>query len=123
VERVLEFADARAESVGESVSRVTMAELGLPAPVLQHRFFDADGFIGTVDFWWPELGVIGEFDGRVKYFDPRMSRGDPAAVVYREKYREDRLRGLGPRVVRWGWPEAISAARLGPRLAAAGVRA
>lgn len=122
VQRVLDFADGRAESVGESVSRVTMAELGLPMPVLQQPFSDADGRIGTVDFWWPALGVIGEFDGRIKYFDPGMTGGDPAEVLYREKRREDRLRALGPRIVRWGWPEAINATRLGPRLAAVGVR-
>jgi hypothetical protein len=122
VERVLAFADGRAESVGESLSRVTIAELGLPMPVLQHRFFDRDGFVGKVDFWWPTLGVVGEFDGRVKYFDPGLTRGDPAAVVFEEKVREDRLRALVPHVVRWGWPEAVSAERLGPRLAAVGLR-
>lgn len=121
IERVLDFADGRAQSVGESFSRVTIAELHLPLPELQHDFFDADGFIGCVDFWWPLLGVIGEFDGRIKYFDPALSGGDPARVVYREKQREDRLRALHPRLVRWGWREAVSAQRLGPKLAAAGL--
>jgi hypothetical protein len=118
---VLDFADARSESPGESLSRVTMRRLGLPAPELQHPFYDADGLAGRVDFWFPRVRAAGEMDGRQKYLDPAMNGGDAAHVVYAEKLREDRIRALGVVVVRWGWAEARSAASLGRRLAAVGV--
>lgn len=102
--------DARpgAQTVLETFSRLAFLEDGLPEPILQHPFYDADGLIGYVDMWWPELNVIGEADGLVKYND----RND----VIREKRREDRLRALGPAVVRWTFediderPQAIAAA-------------
>jgi hypothetical protein len=56
---ILALADEAAESVGESRSRALIHVLGLAAPVLQHAFYDSDGFIGRTDFFWPEYGVIG----------------------------------------------------------------
>ncbi|MGN6742626.1 MAG: hypothetical protein ACTHJL_04930 [Amnibacterium sp.] len=121
IDAVVRFADGASGSAAESLSRVTMHRLGLPAPVLQHTFFDGDGFVARVDFWFPEACAVGEVDGRGKYVDPTMNKGDPALVVYREKLREDRIRALGPRVARWGWREAGSTALLGRRLASVGV--
>jgi len=104
-ERVLRFADGRAQSVGESLSRVRMRELRLPAPDLQVEFRDDAGF-GALDFWWERLGLVGEFDGRGKYIPADSeARLDTSEIVYREKLREDRLRRLVSAVVRWGWPE------------------
>jgi hypothetical protein len=115
------FADGASGSPAESLSRVTMHRLGLPAPVLQHEIFDADGFVARVDFWFPAARAVGEMDGRAKYLDPEMNSGDPARVVYEEKLREDRIRATGIRVARWGWAEAGSTTLLGRRLAAVGV--
>ena len=104
--RVLGFATGLAESVGESRSRVAMRLAGLPAPELQVAFWSAEGrSLGRVDFWWEEQGVIGEFDGRVKYgrlLRPGQSPGD---AVFAEKVREDHLRQPGRRFVRWTWGE------------------
>ncbi|MFC8190932.1 hypothetical protein ACFUMH_04635 [Cellulomonas sp. NPDC057328] len=117
--------DARAESPGESLSRVRMAESGLVAPVLQHVVVDARGVVARVDFWWPRCRVVGEFDGRVKYRSDVVpgTRGgvDPADVVWREKLREDRIRATGATVVRWTWDEAWSGRAMTDRLRAAGV--
>jgi hypothetical protein len=118
---VVGFADGSSESPGESLSRVTMERLGLPRPVLQHVFRDRRGFAARVDFWFPDQRVAGEMDGRAKYLDPSMNGGDPAKALYEEKVREDRVRALGVRVVRWGWSEAGSVRLLGARLAEAGV--
>ena len=112
VQRVIDFASPLSESVGESVSRVAIHELGFPAPVLQHPFWDRSGPIGRVDFWWPERQLIGEFDGRIKYLG--NLGGPPQEVVWHEKRREDRLRALGPGVARWVWhdlehPESLAA--------------
>lgn len=77
-EHVIGFADARSGSAGESLSRALIAEHGFPAPVLQQRFDDHRGLIGYVDFWWPDHGLIGEFDGLVEYRDSELLQGrDP----------------------------------------------
>lgn len=103
---VLRFADARSESVGESHSRWLLAELGLPAPELQHEFRNGDGnFVARVDFWWPDYGLIGEFDGQGKYIRPAKLGRTVQQVVLTEKRREEALRRLGWWVVRWGWSD------------------
>lgn len=120
--RVVLAADGRSESVGESLSRARMIELGLPAPVLQHEVRDGEGAIGRVDFWWPGLGLVGEFDGRLKYRVHGLTDGRLVEErVWAEKLREDRLRGAGLRVVRWTWDVALDASALAARLAAAGL--
>ncbi|WP_219412967.1 hypothetical protein [Pseudonocardia nigra] len=115
--RAIGFADGGSKSVGESRSRVAIARAGLPAPVLQWVVRRRDGrFVGEVDFAWPELRTVGEFDGRVKY-DQLLRPGEtPADALYREKLREDGLRGEGLAVVRWGWPDLADFARVAERL-------
>ena len=119
--RALRLLDARAESAGESVSRVIMAERGLPAPDPQLVVRNDRGeFVARVDFAWPALGVIGEFDGRLKYgrtLDPDEDRDrDAAEVLWSEKQREDQLRRLGWQVVRWVWDDLDDPALLERRL-------
>ena len=119
---ILALADEAAESVGESRSRALIHVLGLPAPVLQHAFYDSDGFIGRTDFFWPEYGVIGEFDGDAKYLDDDLLGGRTAReALLAEKKREDRLRALGYTVVRWDWKAVTKPELLGQKLAAAGL--
>ena len=122
LQRAIEFADPRSGSAGESLSRAVMHEWRFPAPELQSEFRDASGLIGYVDFWWPEQRLIGEFDGKGKYMDLEFLRGKtPAEAVIDEKRREDRLRALGPRVVRWDWPAIWRNGRLPSQLIAAGL--
>lgn len=114
--RVVEFADPGSMSVGESRSRVAMARFGLPAPVLQWEVTSDIGWLGKVDFAWPELRVVGEFDGRVKYgkyLRPGQGAGD---AVFAEKQREDRIRDEGLRVVRWVWAELRQFAAVAGRI-------
>ncbi|WP_448071344.1 hypothetical protein [Georgenia yuyongxinii] len=119
---VIDRADPRAESVGESLSRAQMYLLGVPIPELQQEFYDADGFIGRTDFWWIEQRKVGEFDGRVKYQPPERSGASaPEKVVWHEKRREDRLRRQIEGVVRWVWAEALNTSRFGRLLASAGI--
>ena len=104
--RALAFADARSQSVGESRSRVAMARAALPAPVLQWEVRRHDGrFVAQVDFGWPTLSTVGEFDGRIKYGRLVQPDEDAAEVLYREKLREDELRAEDLGVVRWGWTD------------------
>lgn len=119
---VLELADEASESVGESRSRALIHILGLPAPVLQHSFYDHEGFIARTDFFWPEYGVVGEFDGDAKYLDDDLLDGrSTRETVLAEKKREDRLRALGYKVVRWDWKAVTDPELLRRKLERAGV--
>ena len=115
--RTLAFADGRSESVGESRSRVAIAKVGLPAPILQWELRDGVGhLVGYTDFGWPELRTVGEFDGRVKYGRLLRSGQEPGDAVFAEKLREDRIRALGLAVVRWTWPDLDNFALVANRL-------
>jgi hypothetical protein len=121
--QVVAFADRRAESAGESLSRVSIRRLGFPAPILQQEFRDRRGRM-IVEFWWPEFNLVGEFDGHGKYLRDEFTRGRTASdIVLAEKQREDRLRALGPSVTRWGWDTARSLPLLRDHLYRAGLRA
>ncbi|MEJ8279907.1 hypothetical protein [Pseudonocardia spirodelae] len=116
---VVAFADPRPDGPGESRSRVRMQELHVVRPVLQHPVTDRDGrAIGTVDFWWPGHGLIGEFDGLEKYGRSRRPGESPGDVVVREKRREDALRARPgvTGVVRWTWAEVADFAAVAARL-------
>lgn len=102
--RAVAFLDPRSESVGESCSRVRMAEVGLPAPELQVKVFDDHGYlVGRTDFGWLDRRTLGEFDGATKYGPLRRSDQTAEDVVLAEKDREDALRDEGFQVVRWRW--------------------
>jgi hypothetical protein len=122
LEAAVDFADSKSGSAGESLSRVLMHELGLPKPQLQVDFSDRHGFIGTVDFWWPQHNLIGEFDGVAKYTRDEFTAGKSTAeVIIQEKNRENRLRATGPGVTRWDWAVADSPVSLLAHLTAAGL--
>ncbi len=119
---VIAFADPRAESPGESISRARMHEAGLVAPEQQVRLRDGAGVIGRVDFWWRALRLVGEFDGRIKYrIGGVADRRTLEDRLWDEKVREDRMRDAGLRVVRWTWDDAWEPGRLADRLARFGV--
>ncbi|UDY22336.1 hypothetical protein [Nocardioides sp. Kera G14] len=122
-ERLLRLADARSGSAGESLSRGQMELLGVPRPQLQVAFPRGDQpGDDIVDFDWPDLGVFGEFDGKGKYFREEFTAGrSPEEVLWDEKVREDRIRRIRPRAVRWDWATALSRDRLARVLAGAGV--
>jgi len=97
------FADPRSESVGESFSRVRMFEVGLPSPTLQFDVHDREGvWVARSDFGWLQQGVVGEFDGRVKYTG---TPDEVAKAVMAEKRREQAIRDAGWWVVRWTWQD------------------
>ncbi|CAN5229997.1 hypothetical protein BH20ACT5_BH20ACT5_17650 [soil metagenome] len=98
--RVCGFADGRAESVLESVSRVELVARGVPVPQLQVVIGDDDGIIGRVDMLWEDLAVAGEADGKIKYTQPWDDRRREE-VLWEEKCRMERLQAAGLEVVRW----------------------
>lgn len=97
----VELASADSESPGESWSAVVLHRHGILAPQRQALVRDELGVIGRVDFLWPDAGVVGEFDGRVKYGRLRPDGRPVEDVLWDEKLREDRLRAAGLVVVRW----------------------
>jgi hypothetical protein len=97
--RALSLADGRAESPLETRGRLALLAAGLPAPELQVEIHGPRGFVGRVDAWYDDAALALEFDGQVKYTDPRDGRS-PAQVLWDEKRREDAVRDLGIRVVR-----------------------
>lgn len=119
--RVVTFADGRAESVGESRARVLFAQQGLPSPDLQVDIRDPRGeFVGRVDFLFAAERTIVEFDGLVKY---GAGSEVAASVVIAEKQREDWLRELGYEVVRITWADLAHPERTAARIRAAFARA
>ncbi len=104
------LADGRSDSPGESLSRVLFFRKGIPYPELQHEVRDDEGrLIGIADFYWPDYHHLGEFDGRVKYerlLKPGETAGD---AVFREKRREDAMRGLAYGMTRWTWQDLMPA--------------
>ena len=115
--RTVGFLEVRSESAGESVSRVRIYEAGLPSPVPQMEIFDSSGrFVARVDFGWEEKRTIGEFDGKAKYGELLKPGQTPRDAVVAEKWREDLLRDLGWRVVRWMWADLYQHGVIGDRL-------
>jgi len=105
-----------ANSVGESLARHLMWTQHLPEPQLQFEVRDEWGHvIGVTDFAWPEYGVLGEFDGMMKYGRLLKDGETPGQAVEREKTREDALRDeTGWMMVRLIWSELF---RPGPTAA------
>jgi hypothetical protein len=122
LQRVLDFADGRSESPGESWSRVLMRRLGFVAPDLQVEVRGVEGTLFRADFGWRGGWILGEFDGKQKYVSTAM-RGNrsPAEVVLSEKRREDSVRGTGRRVSRWDWSDLVRPRQLAAILEAAEV--
>lgn len=98
----LSYADARAETALESISRAGMILQGVPLPELQAWVRGADGQWYRTDFLWREQRLIGESDGRLKYLDPE----DPEALL-REKRRQEALENGHYRFVRWDYSDAL----------------
>jgi hypothetical protein len=101
------LADGRSGSIGESRGRRLFRASGIPAPQLQVEVRRTDGTVaGVADWGWPAHGVLGEFDGRVKYGRLLRPGQDPGDVVFEEKRREDELRELtGCRMIRLVWSD------------------
>lgn len=100
---VIAFADGRAATPLESISRVAFQDMGLPPPELQVTLaWDEWGNPRIiVDFYWPEYGVVGEADGLMKY-DVNADEPNPLRA---EKLRQEELEALGYVIVRWTWDD------------------
>ncbi|MGX1810015.1 hypothetical protein ACWIGI_30230 [Nocardia sp. NPDC055321] len=104
--QVIAFLDGRSGGAGESLSRIMLRRMALPAPRTRGDVVTADGrFVARVGFYYENTGVVCEFDGPIR-FGRRVRPGDDVAeVVRREMIRDHHLRALGLRVVRWTWSD------------------
>ena len=103
---VLHLADPKVESVGESRSLYMFSSQGLPRPITQLEVVLPTGEVARVDFAWPELKVIVEFDGAEKYHRYRLPGETIEQMVMREKRREDLIReATGWIVIRITWAD------------------
>ncbi|MFI2103798.1 hypothetical protein ACH436_10930 [Isoptericola sp. NPDC019693] len=108
---VVDLADPRAESAGESLLRWIVHDAGLPAVEVGHGVTTRRGD-AWLDLAWPDRKVALEFDGAVKYSGGAY--GDPARRLFDEKLRQDALEEDGWLVIRVVWddlqrPEALVA--------------
>lgn len=120
--RAIHLADGRSESVGETLGRLAFHGVGLPPDALQHVVLTDRGRT-RADYAWLEWGVVGEFDGRIKYgrlLRPGESTQD---VLVRERQRELALERAGWTVVRFVWSELYDAELVRARLLQARSRA
>lgn len=126
------FGDPRAESPGESLTRILLAELGFDDIDLQFPV-PVDGGVR-----WCDLRVgchVIEFDGKVKYLAPErggVARVDPAEVAWLDRQRDTDIATLGLGISHVTWidlfsrreatllrlrrDEAATRRRFGPRL-------
>jgi hypothetical protein len=109
-DQLMGLADGRRESWLESSSAWVMASWDLPPGIPQVIVKDGRGrFVARVDGLWPELGVVGEADGRGKYLlNAKSGEADEeatASAVIEQSQRESRVRDLGLEVVRWDTPD------------------
>lgn len=102
--QVVELADGRSESAGESRLRLILRDLGLEA-IPQYVVRDGVKVVARVDFYLPGLGVVLEFDGLVKYRGQLSGAGSGSDTVIAERARERQIRRLGYGVGRVIWGE------------------
>ena len=113
--QALALADERSESVLESLGRLSLRHTPLPKPVCQ-AWIGVDFPEWRVDFLIPEVRVVGEADGRVKYTEPDQ--------LWAEKKRQESIEDMGFVVVRYDHDEArYQPLRLADRFVAAAARA
>ncbi len=120
-------ANALSESAGESMARAAMIELGFAVPELQVEVTRPLEPSRTyrIDFCWTLQDgsrVFGEFDGNVKYEDPRLLKGRSAArVLADEQHRESQLTLLGAPMLRLCYRDIMDPARLASILSSYGI--
>lgn len=109
--------DGRSESVGETRSRLIFED-GQIATVPQWEVRHPSGRIaGRVDLLLPELGIMGEFDGAIKYGRLLKPGQTIDEVIRDERGRELLLEELtGLRMVRFIWTDLDRPAQMVARV-------
>jgi hypothetical protein len=74
--RLVPLMDARAESSGESFTRLAIVESGLPVPTPQHWVGQAGVLIFRLDLAYPRLKICIEYDGQEHHTSPEDRASD-----------------------------------------------
>ncbi|HET7724515.1 MAG TPA: hypothetical protein VFK68_07745 [Propionibacteriaceae bacterium] len=118
--RAMDLVDGRAESPGETRTRLVLDAGPLPRTELQISIYDDLGrFVGRVDGGYVERGVFWEYDGRGKYESLLKPGQTHVDAVLREKKRESFITELGGTVVRIDKDDLRDGQRLWNRMARA----
>jgi hypothetical protein len=119
----VERCDGRSESVGETRSRLNLEDQGIVCIPQWEVRHPSGRLAGRVDLLLPDLGVMVEFDGEIKYgrlLKPGQSVSD---VIRDERARELLLEELtGLRMVRFVWKDLDHAVRMAERVVRAGAQ-
>lgn len=113
---VMELADGRSESPGETLVRWIAHSYGLPAPEPAVHISARDRDY-LVDLAWPELKLGIEFDGAVKYSGGVY--GDPAERAAARDRRQANLEAAGWTILTVTWEDLAEPHVLARRLNAA----
>lgn len=101
--------DGRSESVGETRTRLILDDADIVTEPQWEVRHPSGRIAGRVDLLLPELGVMGEFDGAVKYGRLLRPGQSIADVIRDERAREILLEELsGLRMVRFIWSDLDS---------------
>lgn len=125
--KVIELADPRPDNGGESQVRAVMLQCGFPMPDLQVPVVNPDNPTNRylVDFMFTRpdgVKVAVELDGKAKYEDEEMTKGQSFTDVLRkERRREALITSSGLRVVRFSYSEGINPDILKRKLALYGI--
>lgn len=93
--RVIDLADGRSESPGETQTRLLLVLAGLPCPELQVSLYNSRGeFIARVDLLYPTHRLIIEFDGQ-NHRDRLVD----------DNRRQNRLIDAGYHLLRFTWQD------------------
>ena len=126
---VLARTTSLSETPLETGSRLLIEELGFVAPELQHELWLAElGKRAFLDFYWREVDVGAEADGRGKYRGgvrragtAASAAGAAADAVIAEKDRENAIRRRVSGFDRWDWNEMLAKEPVEARLVRLGV--
>ncbi len=92
----LNLADGRAESPGETWTRLALTHPSLPPCELQIEVSDEHGrFVGRADGGYVQYGILWEYDGQDKYHRLLAPRQSTLDAVLAEKRREGGFTELG----------------------------
>jgi len=112
--RVLENADPRSESAGETLTRELLQRLKIPMPEIQFEVTSRAGR-HRMDFAWKARKIALEFDGKTKYFDYAPTD----EVLYQERQRENALTEEGWMFLRLKWQDLFNEGEFKDRILAA----
>jgi REase_MTES_1575/Transcriptional regulator, AbiEi antitoxin len=94
------LADARSESVLETLLRLLLVRAGLEPETLQHEVVGPRGAVlARLDLAWPSIRLAVEADGAAFHDAPR--------ALYRDRRRANDLELLGWTILRFTWTDVI----------------